>query len=100
MENANGGAVVVAREVTRRYGEGDTAVDALRGVSLEVRHGGLAAMLANRRERDALLDRKTDIRPVEHERQVVERRRDHWLFECGRDGGTRFAGTSRTCSSW
>ena len=25
-------AVVVAREVTRRYGEGDTAVDALRGV--------------------------------------------------------------------
>ena len=33
------GAVVVARDVTRRYGEGDTAVDALRGVSLDVRAG-------------------------------------------------------------
>ena len=30
------GAVVTANEVTRRYGEGDTAVDALRGVTLEV----------------------------------------------------------------
>ena len=30
------GAVVTATEVTRRYGEGDTAVDALRGVTLEV----------------------------------------------------------------
>ena len=30
------GAVVVAQDVTRRYGEGDTAVDALRGVSLDV----------------------------------------------------------------
>ena len=30
------GAVVSANEVTRRYGEGDTAVDALRGVTLEV----------------------------------------------------------------
>ena len=34
--NANG-AVVVASDVARRYGEGDTAVDALRGVSLECR---------------------------------------------------------------
>ena len=32
-ESANG-AVVVAHDVTRRYGEGDTAVDALRGVSV------------------------------------------------------------------
>jgi putative ABC transport system ATP-binding protein len=29
-------AVVVARDVMRRYGEGDTAVDALRGVSVEI----------------------------------------------------------------
>ena len=29
-------AVVAAHELRRRYGEGDTAVDALRGVSLEV----------------------------------------------------------------
>ena len=32
-------AVVTAHELTRRYGEGDTAVDALRGVSLEVARG-------------------------------------------------------------
>ena len=35
MENENG-TVVVARDVTRRYGEGETAVDALRGVSVDV----------------------------------------------------------------
>ena len=29
------GTVVVARDVTRRYGEGETAVDALRGISVE-----------------------------------------------------------------
>ena len=34
-ESANG-AVVVAHDVTRRYGEGDTAVDALRGVSVDI----------------------------------------------------------------
>ena len=31
------GPVVAARDVTRRYGEGDAAVDALRGVSLDAR---------------------------------------------------------------
>ena len=45
MENANGGAVVVAREVTRRYGEGDTAVDALRGVSLDIEQARLTAVM-------------------------------------------------------
>ena len=30
------GAVVVARDVMRRYGEGDTAVDALRGISVAI----------------------------------------------------------------
>jgi putative ABC transport system ATP-binding protein len=39
------GAVVVARDVTRRYGAGDTAVDALRGVSVEIRHGELTAVM-------------------------------------------------------
>ena len=39
------GAVVVADEVTRRYGEGDTAVDALKGVSLEVGQGKLTAVM-------------------------------------------------------
>src|SRR5690242_13729300 len=37
--------VVEAAEVTRRYGAGETAVDALRGVSLEVRSGELVAVM-------------------------------------------------------
>jgi putative ABC transport system ATP-binding protein len=40
-----GEPVVEARAVTRRYGSGDTAVDALRGVSLEVRQGELVAVM-------------------------------------------------------
>jgi putative ABC transport system ATP-binding protein len=39
------GAVVTANEISRRYGEGDTAVDALRGVSLEVARGKLTAIM-------------------------------------------------------
>jgi putative ABC transport system ATP-binding protein len=39
------GAVVTANEITRRYGEGDTAVDALRGVSLDVDKGKLTAVM-------------------------------------------------------
>ena len=38
-------AVVVADSLTRRYGEGDTAVDALRGVSLEIAQGRLTAVM-------------------------------------------------------
>jgi putative ABC transport system ATP-binding protein len=38
-------AVVAAREITRRYGEGDTAVDALRGVTLDVVEGKLTAVM-------------------------------------------------------
>ena len=45
MENGKPGAVVVADDVTRRYGAGDTAVDALRGVSLEVEQGKLTAVM-------------------------------------------------------
>ena len=37
--------VVTASEVARRYGEGDTAVDALRGVTLDVPKGGLTAVM-------------------------------------------------------
>jgi putative ABC transport system ATP-binding protein len=37
--------VVSAQDVTRRYGEGDTAVDALRGVSLAVQPGELVAVM-------------------------------------------------------
>jgi putative ABC transport system ATP-binding protein len=42
--NANG-AVVVAADVARRYGEGDTAVDALRGVSVDIERGRLTAVM-------------------------------------------------------
>ena len=38
-------AVVAAKDLTRRYGEGDTAVDALRGVSLDVQQGKLTAVM-------------------------------------------------------
>jgi putative ABC transport system ATP-binding protein len=38
-------SVVVARDVSRRYGEDATAVDALRGVSLHVRDGELVAVM-------------------------------------------------------
>ena len=44
-EAAPAGPVVEANELTRRYGEGDTAVDALRGVSLEVARGQLTAVM-------------------------------------------------------
>src|ERR1700758_2837819 len=39
------GVVVQASDLTRRYGEGETAVDALRGVSLEVEAGQLVAVM-------------------------------------------------------
>jgi putative ABC transport system ATP-binding protein len=39
------GTVVVARDVMRRYGAGETAVDALRGVSVEVPSGRLTAVM-------------------------------------------------------
>jgi putative ABC transport system ATP-binding protein len=42
----NGNApVVVATDVHRQYGEGETAVDALRGVSLEIERGKLTAVM-------------------------------------------------------
>jgi putative ABC transport system ATP-binding protein len=39
------GPVVTARDVVRRYGAGDTAVDALRGVSVEISPGRLTAVM-------------------------------------------------------
>jgi putative ABC transport system ATP-binding protein len=39
------GAVVTGTEVTRRYGSGEAAVDALRGVSLAVQPGELVAVM-------------------------------------------------------
>jgi putative ABC transport system ATP-binding protein len=45
MNTDTNGAVVVASEVARRYGEGDTAVDALRGVSVEIERAKLTAVM-------------------------------------------------------
>ena len=41
----NAAGVVVARDLSRRYGAGDTAVDALRGVSLAIPRGHLTAVM-------------------------------------------------------
>ena len=45
VDDAQGRAVVEGRDIKRRYGEGETAVDALRGVSLEVGRGELLAVM-------------------------------------------------------
>ena len=45
MADGREGTVVAARDVTRRYGEGETAVDALRGISLDVTVGELVAVM-------------------------------------------------------
>jgi len=42
---SSNGAVVVANELTRRYGEGEATVEALRGVSLAVQPGELVAVM-------------------------------------------------------
>jgi putative ABC transport system ATP-binding protein len=39
------GAVVTANEISRRYGEGDTAVDALKGITLDVEREKLTAVM-------------------------------------------------------
>ena len=44
MEAGNG-SVVVAKDVSRRYGEGETAVDALRGVSVDLARGKATAVM-------------------------------------------------------
>ena len=45
MSESQNGAVVVAHDVTRRYGEGDTAVDALRGVTVAIAPGKATAVM-------------------------------------------------------
>jgi putative ABC transport system ATP-binding protein len=39
------GAVVVASDVSRRFGEGDTAVEALRGITLDVNRGQMTTVM-------------------------------------------------------
>ncbi len=45
MSEKPNGPVVVAHDVTRRYGQGQTCVDALRGVSVEIERGRLTAVM-------------------------------------------------------
>jgi putative ABC transport system ATP-binding protein len=45
MESGANGAVVVAHDLTRRYGQGQTCVDALRGVSVDIKQGELTAVM-------------------------------------------------------
>jgi putative ABC transport system ATP-binding protein len=45
VDEAHKGSVVSAAELVRRYGEGDTAVDALRGVDLDVEWSKLTAVM-------------------------------------------------------
>jgi putative ABC transport system ATP-binding protein len=45
QSSTQNGAVVTARGVTRVYGEGDTAVNALRGVDLDVERGKLTGVM-------------------------------------------------------
>jgi putative ABC transport system ATP-binding protein len=45
VESGNGSAVVVAHDLTRRYGAGDSAVDALRGVSVSIEYGKMTAVM-------------------------------------------------------
>jgi putative ABC transport system ATP-binding protein len=45
MAEPDAETVVAAHDLTRRYGEGETAVDALRGVSLDVTQGQLVAVM-------------------------------------------------------
>src|SRR6058998_1282296 len=45
MGNGSNGVVVDANDVTRTYGQGDTAVQALRGVSVDIAAGQLVAVM-------------------------------------------------------
>ena len=45
MGNGSNGVVVDANDVTRTYGQGDTAVQALRGVSVDIAAGQLTAVM-------------------------------------------------------
>jgi len=45
VNETSNGAVVVASDIARRYGEGETAVDALRGVSVDIQQARLTAVM-------------------------------------------------------
>jgi hypothetical protein len=58
----------------RRYGQGDTAVDALRGVSVDIAEGRLTAVMARA---PGVLGQREPVRDGQHSRaQRVERTRE------------------------
>ena len=57
----------------------------LRTQTIHVGQCGRTPMASNTRERNLLLDRDAEVCAVEHERQVVERRREHGVRKCRHD---------------
>ena len=57
---------------------------------IHVRQRRGATMSADARQRNPLLDRDADVRALQHEGQVIQRRRDHRIVERGDDGGPGF----------
>ena len=57
--------------------------------AIDICQGGGAAVPANAGERNLLLDRDADVGAAQHERQVVERRRNHRIGERRHDGRAR-----------
>ena len=69
------GSIVTATDVSRRFGEGETAVDALDGVSVsQRRHEDERAVVVRRHEHE--LERVVDL-DVEHARGEHEQARSH-----------------------
>ena len=100
-------AIVSIERVTRRYGAGDTAVDALRGVSLDIERGELTAVMGPSGSGKSTLmhilaglDRPTEgtvvaRRPRHHE---AERQRAHPLRRAARSASSSSSSTSCRCS--
>ena len=64
----------------------------VRAKPVEIRQRGGPTMAADPGQRDPLLDRDAHVRAAQHERQVVERGRDHRVFERRDDGRPRLSG--------
>ena len=59
---------------------------------IDIRQGRGATVAANAGQRNLLLDRDAHVRAAQHEGQVIERGRDHRVFERGDDVGSGLAG--------
>ena len=59
----------------------------LRSQPIDIGQSGCAAVSANAGQRNLLLEREAHVRATQHERQVIERGREHRVVESGHDGG-------------